>query len=72
MKNKKHIMVIDILLGMCRSVEWNNHVPARIPIGMHPYRMQERGVRAFFTERCIPNGIRFQKYSYKLIIFQSL
>ena len=50
---------------MCRSVGWDDYVPARIPTGMHPYRMQERGVRVFFTERCIPNGIRFQKYCFK-------
>ena len=62
MKNKKHIKIDVIPLGINRSVEWDDYMSARIPTGMHPYRMQERGIRTFFTERCIPNGILFQKF----------
>ena len=71
MKNKQHIIVFDIPSGMCRSVEWNDGTssPASRQ-GCILNRMQEKGVCAFSTERCIdfvepfgvPNGIRVQKF----------
>jgi hypothetical protein len=63
MKNKQHIMVFDIPSGMCRSVEWNGGTSSLASRqGCIPIWMQERGVCAFSTERCIPNGIRLQKF----------
>jgi hypothetical protein len=60
--NKKNSLntyrTMYIPLGMCRSVEKNNNVPS-----LHPVRdaslagCKGGGVTAFFTERCIPNGI---------------
>jgi len=55
MKNKKHITVFDIPLGMYLSVERNN-----TPQKQHPVRdasltgCKGRNVRSFSTERCIP------------------
>ena len=71
MKNKKHITVFDIPIGMYRSVEWNDCAPSPASRqGCILSRIQEKGFCAFSTERCIdfvepfgvPNGIRFQKF----------
>ena len=59
MRNKKHIIVFDIPLGMCRSVENN-----RTFLPVHPDRDASLtgcrfcGVLLRSTERCIPIGMR--------------
>ena len=61
MKNKQYITVFDIPLGMCLSVENDQ---TRLPV--HPVRDASLTGCRFFgvffvsTERCIPNGMRFE------------
>ena len=48
-----------IPLGMCLSVETGMFPATRIPLGMHPDRMQERASLSLIsTGRCIPDGMR--------------
>jgi len=57
-EKKQTKYTVGIPLGMHRSVEWNNN-----DVPTHPVRdaslagCKGGGVMAFFTERCIPNGI---------------
>jgi hypothetical protein len=50
----------SILSGMARPVEESVYIVAFcILSGMHPYRMQFFGVTFISTERCNPNGLRW-------------
>ena len=61
MKNKQYKTVFDIPSGMCLSVENDQ---TRLPV--HPVRDASLtgcrffGVFLISTERCIPNGMRFE------------
>jgi hypothetical protein len=62
--------LIYIPLGMCRSVERNNKFPIQHPVGDASLAGCKRsGDLAFFTKRCIPNGIRFQNFKSLSLIY---
>jgi hypothetical protein len=69
-EEKQTKFTANIPLGMYRSVEWNNNTPS-----LHPVRDASLAgckgdvVMAFFTERCIPNGIRFQNFKLSSRIY---
>ena len=68
MKSKKHITVFDIPLGLCLSVENDQTL---FPV--HPVRDASLTGCCFFvvfflsTERCIPNGMRFENVIISLV-----
>ena len=51
-------------VGMHRSVEKRIRLSSCIPLGMHPYRMQDGFGFCISTERRIPNGMQVENVAY--------